>query len=128
MLSLKRPFLLPRKSQSFVVRKHLCYSSSTRRSSFYNGLVRNNHALQLIYGLFFGLMKSSVIAGVAKTNTAYTDATLHIGLQFFDIVDFPEKPRVICRIQGNSALTTVLREWRPENSINGSCSAPFTFL
>jgi hypothetical protein len=47
----------------------------------------------LIYGLFFGVKKSSVIAGVARINTAYTKATLHIGLQvFFDTVDFPAKP------------------------------------
>jgi hypothetical protein len=47
----------------------------------------------LIYGLFFGVKKSNVIAEVAKMNTAHTDATLHIGLQvFFDTVDFPAKP------------------------------------
>jgi hypothetical protein len=38
-------------------------------------------------------MKSSVIAGVARDNTAYTDVTLRIDLQvFFDNVDFPAKP------------------------------------
>ena len=119
MLSLKRPLLLPRKSQSFVVQKHPCCSSST--CNLYNGLVRNIHALQLIYGLFLCRMKSSVIEEVATTNTAYTDATLHTELQaVFDTVDFPEKPWSTCRIQWNSALTTILWEWRPKNSINAS--------